>query len=345
MNPVIHSPDPISRKPADIGALRQFYLEGLLNPEAFHAAVALVRPAEAWFSWARRMLLFFGAALVLAGIIFFFAYNWREMGRFYKLGVIQGAILLCVGAAQWKGLSDTSGKVFVLSAAVLTGVLLAVYGQIYQTGADAYELFGGWALLIAGWVIIARFSALWAVWFAIVTTGFILYWHQVGKPLYEIPYESLCLLLGVIHGAALALFEAGTGWSFRPFGDRWMRWILAPAVLIPLTLPVLGMIIDFGDAGGPSALAAIVWTGAVAGGYRWYRQHSPDMIPLALIVMNGCVVGVTLIGKGLFEMAGLDDAGAFLVLSLIILGVVSLAAVWLKKTAAAMAVRPGGPEA
>ncbi len=40
-------------------------------------------------------------------------------------------------------------------------ILLAVYGQTYQTGADPYELFFGWAILIIGWVAISRFAPLW----------------------------------------------------------------------------------------------------------------------------------------------------------------------------------------
>ncbi len=33
----------------------------------------------AWWRWASRLLLLVGAALVLAGIVFFFAYNWARM--------------------------------------------------------------------------------------------------------------------------------------------------------------------------------------------------------------------------------------------------------------------------
>lgn len=328
------SPSPA---PADVGTLRRLYREELLNPEAHRAALALVRPAEAWFSWARRMLLFFGAALVLAGIIFFFAYNWQKMGRFYTLGVIQGAILACIGAGHWKGLDETSGKVFVCSAAVLVGVLLAVYGQIYQTGADAYELFIGWALLIVGWAVVARFSALWLVWMGVVNTGLILYWSQVGRPLYGIRYEYLCLLTAAINGAGLAVFEIVAGRASLPVRDRWLRWILVLATLIPLSLPTLEWILNFGRGRGAAMGAAAVWAAAIAGGYRFYRVPRPDMIPLALMVMNGCVVVLTLIGKALLHDAGFGEAGVFLMLGLIILAVVSLAAVWLKKTAATMA--------
>ncbi len=44
-----------------------------------------------------------------------------------------------------------------------------------------------------------------------------------------------------------------------------------------------------------------------------------------------------MIGKILFNGNGYDEGGAFLLFALIILGVVSGAAFWLRKTAAAMA--------
>ena len=41
------------------------------------------------------------------------------------------------------GLDRAFGQVLLIAASVLTGVLLAVIGQVYQTGADVFELFVG----------------------------------------------------------------------------------------------------------------------------------------------------------------------------------------------------------
>ena len=46
-------------------------------------------------------------------------------------------------------------------AAVAVGALLAVFGQTYQTGADPFELFLTWALLIVPWTLAARFEPLY----------------------------------------------------------------------------------------------------------------------------------------------------------------------------------------
>jgi len=322
---------------ADIGIIRKLYRDGLLSDDAFIAASAVSQPISSWFSWARRMLLFFGSALVLAGIIFFFAYNWAAMGRFLKFGLIEAGIIGCIVASHLRGRTRLSGKVLLLSGSVLVGVLLAVYGQTYQTGADAFELFIGWAVLILGWVIVSEFAALWLVWLILLNTGAILYWHQVGHPAHSIRYEFLCLAVAVLNGAALALLEVGVRRGLEWLTGRWLRSILLAASLVALSLPTIHLIVDFDSIEGVSVFAAFAWTIAAVGGYACYRFKLRDMVPLALIVMNACVILLTLIGKVLFHNTRFNEPGVFLFFALIILGVVSGAAFWLRKTAATMA--------
>ena len=283
------------------------------------------------------MLLFFGSALVLAGIIFFFAYNWAAMGRFLKLGSIEAGIIVCIVASHLLGTTRLSGKVLLLSASVLVGVLLAVYGQTYQTGADAFELFIGWAVLILGWVIISDFAALWLLWLILLNTGAILYWHQVGHPAHSIRYEFLCLAVALLNGAALTLREVGVRKGLKWLYGRWLRGILLAASLVALSLPTIDLIVDFGSTAEVTALAAFAWAVAAVGGYACYRFKLRDMVPLALIVTNACVILLTLIGKVLFKNMGFNEPGMFLFFALIILAVVSGAAFWLRKTAATMA--------
>ena len=126
---------------------------GLLTEEARRVARAWLRPPELWGTWVSRLLLLLGTSLVLAGIIFFFAHNWERLGPLLKLGLIQGAMLACLLGAWLVRSSTLPCQVLLTAACVLVGVLLAVYGQIYQTGADAFELFLGWWVLILPWVL------------------------------------------------------------------------------------------------------------------------------------------------------------------------------------------------
>ena len=326
-------------KPADIGIIRKLYQDGLLSDDAFKAASGLLRPVSSWFSWARQMLLFFGSALVLAGIVFFFAYNWAAMGKFIKFGLIEAGIIVCIVGPHLRGRTRLDGKVLLLGGAILVGVFLAVYGQIYQTGADAYWLFIICAVLILGWVIVSEFAALWLVWIILLNTGAILYW-RVGYPYYQISFEYLCLELAILNGAALALREVGVHRGFEWMSGRWLRGILLIALLVALSLPTINWIVDDFHLPRPKGVDVIVpfiWPFAAVGGYALYRLKLRDMIPLALIVMNVCIILLTFIGEALLDNKSFDEAGASLFFALIILGVVSGAAFWLRKTAATMA--------
>ncbi len=326
-------------KKANIRIILKLYRDGLLSERAFAAASSMLSPPSAWFTWARRNLLFFGSALVLAGVIFFFAYNWVEMGRFLKFVLIEAGILACIIAAFLRGLFRLSGKVLLLSASVLVGVFLAVYGQTYQTGADAFELFIGWAVLIIGWVLISEFATLWMVWLILLNTGAILSWKQVGHPNHYISYGIFCLAIAVLNGIALAVYEVGVDHGLQWLKGRWVRSILLAGILVVLSIPTVRMIWNPEGIERANVLATCAWGVAAVCGYTCYRLMLHDMIPIAIVVSNICVIFLTLIGKILFHDIGARGGapGLFLLFSLVILAVVSGAVFLLRGTAAKMA--------
>jgi uncharacterized membrane protein len=217
------------------------------------------------------------------------------------------------------------------------GVLLAVYGQTYQTGADAFELFTGWAVLILGWVLISEFAGLWLIWLILLNTGAILYWHQVGDPAFSLPYESLCMVLAFLNGLALTLYEIGVKRRLEWLRGRWLRGLLIAGFLIPLSIPIIQLIVDPEDIRRVTVLASIAWGVAIAAGYVSYRYEIRDMISLALVISNISLILLIFIGKILFHEGRGEMAWLFLVFSLIVLAVVSGAVFFLRRTAAAMA--------
>jgi uncharacterized membrane protein len=336
-------PDPLDT-PATLSTLRRLHAEGLLNEEAFRAAERTLRPAGAWLDWIRRTLLLTGSALVLAGVIYFFAYNWAAMGRFLKFGLIEAGIAGCVLAGYRRGLDRLSSRILLLGAAVLVGVLLAVYGQVYQTGADAFALFTGWALLIAGWVLASRFAPLWFVWLLLLDLAVLLYWQQVASPVYRTPYGLLCLALTALNGGMLALRELGLRSGRAWLEGAWLRDTLFVFALTPLLIPVIHLLVDPESADRMTVLAAGAWAVAAAGGYYCYRRPLPDMTPLAVVVAHLCLVVLTGTGKGiltLLERAGLGSEMMPLPMALVTLAVVAGAVVWLRKTAVLMADEQG----
>ncbi|MEI9997808.1 MAG: DUF2157 domain-containing protein [Verrucomicrobiota bacterium] len=156
-------PSPLDR-PASIPVLRRLHAAKVVTLPEVEAMERRVRRDLPWKLWLDRGLLSLGVALVLAGIGYFFAHNWDHLTNNDKLGLAGGAVLVSLVGATWAGLDRFPGKLLLLAASALVGVYLAVFGQIYQTGADTYELFTGWAFLIFPWVALGRLMPLWILW-------------------------------------------------------------------------------------------------------------------------------------------------------------------------------------
>ncbi len=314
----------------DIALLDSLYEDGIISNDLHNVACAAIRPTPNWYLWSRRMLLFLGAALILAGIVFFFAYNWADMHKFLKFGVIEAGMIGCVIGVYYLGLEKLSGKILLLSASVLTGVLMAVFGQTYQTGADPYELFISWAVLILGWAIISDFAALWIVWLIILNTGVILYWDQVGKPVYEINSQYLFLFLAGLNSTALALREWGVKVGRKWLGGEWLRICLFSAIIIFLTIPLVGVIIDLKYFESPNILTCFFWITGIVAGFCCYRIKIKDINQLALIILDVCFIILFFIGKLMFGGYHYESFERYFFFALIILIVVGLACFYLR---------------
>ncbi len=316
-------------KPASSERLHKLAADGYLDASALEGALTIAGIIPSKSSWQRfinRMLLFLGSACVLAGIIFFFAYNWADMGKFSKFGIIEAGILLVVLVAWERGLDQLSGKVSLLVAAVLPGALLAVYGQTYQTGADPYELFSGWALLILGWVLISEFPALWLIFLILLNVSLILYWGQVLE--FETwAFAGLCEALFLLNGAALALWEwLSASKKIKWLTGRWIPGIMACAALTSLVIPTLLCIFD-GIDDKSLLLAPILYTGSVGFCLWFYQTKVHDLFLLAL-----CLLSLILIITSLFvEITEWEEAGVFLFFGVFVVAQSAAAVFWLRK--------------
>ena len=140
---------------------------------------ALYANSKQWNQFLSIFLLAAGIGFTVTGIVFFFAYNWDELPKFTKLGIIEVLLISSVLLGVFTRWNTLIKQILLTGATFLIGTLFAVFGQIYQTGADAYDLFLGWALFTVLWAVSIRFAPLWLTFIILICTTLWLYAIQI----------------------------------------------------------------------------------------------------------------------------------------------------------------------
>jgi uncharacterized membrane protein len=311
--------------------LRALATAGILPPQVLNQALALslASPPRPW--WRRFLstsLLGLGSLLVLSGVIYFFAFNWAALHRYGKLGLLMAAIAAAALAA-WRLGERPTGSFALLFAVVLVGPLLAVYGQAYQTGADPYELFLGWAVLILPWVLLARFSPLWLFELVLANTATVLFWKQV---LDSPSRASLELTLASLNGAAWLAHEILAHRQVPWLQGRWMPRVMAVMTLIPLTSAAEEMLLEGKLTEGlPQAVTVALLAGTLVGVYLFHWRVRSELFLLTLGAVCVMTLVTTLVGQAILE--GTKDLSAFLFIPLVLIGELGLVVWWLRAEA------------
>ena len=303
--------------------------QGVIPPEQVMRAVqasGLHPSPRAWALFIDRLLLWLGGLALAFAVLFFVAYNWAEMGRWLRFGVVQVATVLAVGIAVWPKASPMVQRVALTSATLLVGVLLALFGQVYQTGADPWQLFFSWALLTLPWVWVARYELLWVLWLGLLNLAVGLYFRTWGGP-FGVLTSSDAALWGLFGLNTLALITWEWGARFRGWPRQWAVRLLAVGSGVPITLLMMMLIVDGGLVWSPVLAIYPLWLMALYGIYRYWR---PDLFMIA----GGCVSALTvttllLARRLLWE--GDWRPGSLLLLAIMVVIMGAGAVVWLKR--------------
>ena len=100
-----------------------------------------------WRRFSERLLTTVGVVAIAFSLIFFIAFNWLELGKLGKFALVEGALILTLGGYLLLVFLKKSlllQQLLLLAASLITGALLALVGQVYQTGADSWQLFAIW---------------------------------------------------------------------------------------------------------------------------------------------------------------------------------------------------------
>lgn len=280
----------------DLHALRR---AGLLSARQFVPACDAIRDEAFWARWGSRALLALGAGQFLAGVVFFFAYNWNDLSDIAKFAVVESGLIVAAVAALIHGIDRPFGQVLLIAAAIMTGVLLAVIGQVYQTGADVFELFAAWAVLILPWVLAGRSAALWLLWVAVAAIALGLYGEQVLVVMDRLTSEEVWAMVGAALALVLTLREValrhGLGW----LGPEWLRLTLLIAAVATLFAPAAGFVLDLEPAANAVTTLAPFPIAVAVGGWSYWRRL-PDFA--AMVILTGFVDAfVICIGYRLIE--------------------------------------------
>lgn len=249
-----------------------------------------------WHLFLERFLLALSALLLASGVVFFFAYNWAEMHKFVKLGMLQAILVIIVGLALFSPFERRVKEALLCGAAVVMGVLFAVYGQIYQTGADAYDFFQGWALGVFLWALAARSSYLWFLFLLLLNLTLYFYAEQVARISWS--GQQLPMLLFLMNAAAVVMWEYLYTKGQLSASSRWFPLLVGLGAIIINTLGMGEAILNhFRDNRGLIVLLTIVFYGTGFWyGLRYHRMFYPAALGLSLIIM-GTVLLVRVLDK------------------------------------------------
>jgi uncharacterized membrane protein len=246
------------------------------------------------------------------------------MAKFGLVEVLLIAALVCV----WRlDVDRMTGKAAMLGAALFTGALFALIGQTYQTGADTFELFAVWAIAVLPWALVARFPALWLFWLLLVNLAALLYMGTMRRPIWFFGFgaERQLWLLFALNTVALVIWEGLALSGIQWLRERWSVRILATASGGFATALAFSDIVSRDTRGGLAA-----WVAWMVAAYILYRHKVKDLFVLAGGVLSVVVVISTFVVRHLFRA----DAGAFLMVGLLIIGISAAGGWWLKSIAA-----------
>lgn len=303
---------------------------------------------QTWLAFFDKALLMIGSVALALALVFFIAYNWLSMGKMGKFALVEGALVITI--ALYVGLHFTRRfrqrfqlirQLLLLIASIITGSLLALFGQIYQTGADTWQLFSAWALLITPWVMIARFPALWLLWLGLVNASLMLYLDVTGLRFLNHGFDNHFQMTAL----ALVNVIAFCGWlmsidnkraasnhiktSQTNTGLHWSTYVVGLVSTYFTTYLAIITVVNDGDMSA-TLVAIVLWLGWCAFMFwRFYQRHV-DVLILTYLAFSIIIVVMFWVGKWVLD--DFDESG-FLVLALLVIGMSSAAVVWLRNVA------------
>ena len=347
----------------------------LKNAEAAATYLEVYPSKRTWLDFFNKALLIIGAVALVLSLVFFIAYNWQNLGKIGKFALVEGALAITIALyvalsfRQLRRQFQLIRQLLLLIASIITGSLLALFGQIYQTGADTWQLFFAWAILITPWVVIARFPALWLLWLGLINAFLLLYLDVANLQFikYSLQNVSQVAILALFNFIAfyswLISYDNKKPFSASKFFNRinpkkstaditandlkhplsssktnssqtksslhWSTYVVGLLSTFFMTYLAIVTVFDNGNIWA-TLIAIIVWLGWCGFMFWQFYQRRIDLLMLTYLSFSIITVVMFWVGKWLLDGF---DAGGFLILALLLIGMSSSAVMWLRKIA------------
>jgi uncharacterized membrane protein len=276
---------------------------------------------EAWQKFIRLSFISLGVGFTVSGIIFFFAYNWNDLHKFAKIGIVEILLVASTALVIYPKLNGTVKNIILTGSAALAGALFAVFGQVYQTGANAYDLFFIWTLSVTLWAIVANFTPLWLIYLALINTTFILYAQQVAN---DWSWIFVYAVLFIFNTCALIAFVVLPRYNDKIKAPVWFTNTIAFSSVVYATIGMISWIAGWGEESSYSlwliSLSVIAFYAlGIKYGLQTKRLFYLSIIPASVIVMI-----VTMLIQSIDNLG--EEAGFLFISLFIIMSVTALVA-------------------
>lgn len=238
----------IKREDLDLLAKTNFW--SVVQQKLLYQKGVYAQPKQ-WMLFIKITCLALGLSFFVAGVIFFFAFNWDAMHKFQKLSTLLVLVLIFSFASIFLKSSLWIKNSLLFAASLLVGGSFAVFGQIYQTGADAYDFFLAWTLFIALWSFSSRFPPLLLFFVILVQTTLTLYFEQVGSDLAFIQIVTILYIVQLIFYSFFTYVNATPD-------DVLSLWFRKTLFFMALLLSTIGLIWGIFDSFSTGFYALLV---------------------------------------------------------------------------------------
>jgi hypothetical protein len=267
--------------------------------------------AAAWSSFVERTAAALGTASIVAGAIYLVAGNWAGLGRCTKLAIAAGAVVGATALASVLGLDRLPGKLAAAASCGLAGALFVLYTQVYQVGADPWELFAAFAVICAPYAWASRLPAVGAAGLVSAQLAALLGYAQL-HPGELAGWAWFSAGWVAVHIAALAVLQRFWSAGAAP------RALALLGVAVPTALAI-GEIFD----GHDQTVALGAFAAMVAGVHLTRR----DLFPVAWAVVGAAVVAASWAGREVWP--DLHEQ-TWLLLAVLVTVLGAAAAAWLR---------------